>query len=224
MEALLVGFLFEAGSEVYQFVTTARSVPTTAVGYYSSLATSILGFYFFWRGTHEWNRLPGAASRRIPPARARAELWVLLGGGIAATALWNVLLGNVGAGRSPAPLAWLVGGAFVWAVGSFFLMLRRQIAPFQRTPAAALGWAAFAWSVGISTVAGLVLGQAIVALFVDFFTSWPALFQALAPFIFTISPLFVAFGLIAVAYADAYRRAPGASRAVGPPPAPSHAE
>jgi hypothetical protein len=214
MHALIAGFLLEAGSEIYQFVTTAYSIPTSGGGYYLSLATSILGFYFFWRGMREWNRL-GAS----PPKPARRPVpWVALAilvGGVAATALWNVALGTVGAGSSPAPLAWLVGGAFVLAVGSFFLTLRRLVAPFQRAPGRVLGWASFVWSLGISTVAGLALGQAIVRLFVDFFTSWPALIQGLAPFVFAVSPLYVAFGLITLAYADAYRRAPNT------PPAPA---
>jgi hypothetical protein len=58
----------------------------------------------------------------------------------------------------------------------------------------------------------------IVGLFVDFFTNWPALILALAPFIFATAPLFVTFTLLSIAYAEAHRRAPkgkGLSRTEG---------
>ncbi len=203
--ALEIGFLLEAGSEVYQLETTVGPVGSSPVGYYAGLAAAILGFYFFWRGLHEWSRLRPKPARG-PGSPSPGEPVGILAAGIVATALWNFARHDVGAGDSPPALAWVVGGLLVLAVGSFFLSLQRRVAFVQGPVARGLGWAAFLWSLGVSVVAGLVLGQAIVGLFIDFFTSWPALFRALAPFIATISPLFVAFALIAGAYLDAVRR------------------
>ncbi len=206
MRPLVVGFLLEAMTEVYQFVTGVGPLHSSVVGYYVSLSTTILGYYFLWRGLHEWHFL-----RPRPPARrtrrSMGETLTIFVGGVGAAAAWNVLLGTVGTGNSPAPLAWAVGGVMVLAVGSFFLSLARRAAPFQQSFGRALGWAAFAWSLGASSISGLVLGQGIVGLFIDFFTSWPALILSLAPFIFAISPLCVAFTLVAAAYVDAYARA-----------------
>jgi len=207
IRALEVGFVLEAATEVYQWLTSTRPVGASSIGYYLGLGATLLGFYFLWRGLHEWNRLSPARTRG-GPRRLPWESLALLLGGTGAVAALNVALRNVGAGDSPAPLDWLVGGAMVLAVGSFFLNLRRMVARRQTTVGQGIGWAAFVWSLGISAVSGLVLGQAIVGLFVDFFTSWPALFLALAPFIVAISPLFVAFALIALAFADAYRSSP----------------
>jgi hypothetical protein len=205
--ALVVGFLLEALTEVYQFATRGSPVSSSSLGYYVSLATTILGFYFLWRGLHEWNR---AGPRPVAPGSRRSlrEPLAILCGGVAAAAGWDILLGQVGHGDTPAPLAWVVGGVMVLAVGSFFLSLARRAAPFQGAPGRALGWAAFGWSLATSVVAGLVLGQGIVGLFVDFFTSWPKLIVSLAPFIGAIAPLFVAFFLVTAAYVDAYPRAP----------------
>ena len=82
-----------------------------------------------------------------------------------------------------------------------------MVDPLQGSTGRVLGWAAFAWSLGVSMISGLALGQAIVGLFIDFFTNWPAMFLALAPFIFAIAPLFVTYGLLSIGYADAYRSA-----------------
>lgn len=217
--ALVTGFLLEAVTEVYQFVTAVRSANTSPGAYYLSLALTLVGFYFLWRGLHEWNRL---APRRARTTDSRGIPWmaiILLTGGVAATALVNIALGTVGDGDTPPPLAWAVGGVMVLAFGAFFLNLRRMVAPTQTPIGQTLGWVAVGWSLVISTFAGLALGQVIVGLFVDFFTNWTALILALAPFIFVTSPLFVTFGLLSVAYADAYRRAAATGR-TGPPGGP----
>ncbi|MFZ0699805.1 MAG: hypothetical protein WAN74_06430 [Thermoplasmata archaeon] len=204
--ALVVGFLLEAVTEVYQILTTVGSVRSNPLGYYLSLVMTLVGFYFLWRGLHEWNRLhprpvrPGP--RRVPwPAIS------MLGGGILATGVLNIGLGTVGSGDTPAVVAWIVGGVMVLAIGAFFLRLRTMVDPLQGPTGRVLGWTAFAWSLGVSTISGLALGQVIVGLFIDFFTNWPAMFLALAPFIFAIAPLFVTYGLLSIGYVEAYRNA-----------------
>jgi hypothetical protein len=216
MRALVVGFLLEALTEVYQLVMTPGPAHSSTVGYYLSLATTGAGFYFLWRGLHECNALDRQVSARRTGPSARESLTLLVGG-VVAVAAWDVLLGSVSAGDAPAPLAWAVGGVMVLAVGGFFLSLARRVAPFQRPLGRSLGWAAFAWSLGTASLSGLVLGQGIVGLFIDFFTSWPALILALGPFVSAISPLCVAFALIAMTYADAYPRAPASSQTALPP-------
>ncbi len=207
IQALVTGFLMEAGTEIYQFVTTVRSTSTSPAGYYLSLATTLVGFYFLWRGLHEWNRLEPRFPKCAGPRRIPWESIQMLVGGIIATGLLNIALGTVGGGDTPPLLVWVVGGVMVLAFGSFFLLLRRMVAPLQSPTGRAIGWASFAWSLAVSVIAGLALGQVIVGLFVDFFTSWPALILDLAPFIFATAPLFVTFSLLAVAYGEACRRA-----------------
>lgn len=197
----------EAATEVYQFITTVRSAQTTAFGYYLSIATTLLGFYFLWRGLHEWNRL----SPRQARSHAVRVPWTsvsFLVGGIVATAVLDGASGTVGSTSTPPVLAWIVGGVMVLAFGSFFLNLRRMVAPYQSWRVSLLGWGEFVWALGVSVVAGLALGKAIVELFINFFTSWPALILNLAPFIFDCAPLFVTFGLLSIGYAMAYRNAP----------------
>lgn len=218
MRALVAGFLLEALTEIYQILTSVGSVRTNPYGYYLSLGLAIVGFYFLWRGLHEWGRLHPLSAR---PARSGAR-WVplsMLGGGILATSSLNLALGTVGAGDTPPLLAWVVGGIMVLAIGAFFLRLREIVAPLQGTAGQSLGWAAFAWSLGASTIAGLALGQTIVGLFIDFFTNWQEMFVALAPFIFGIAPLFIAYALLSLGYLDAYRRS---SRGAALPSAAAH--
>ncbi len=206
IRALIVGFLMEAVTEIYQILISVGSVRTNPLGYYLSIVVTLAGFYFLWRGLHEWNRLH---PRPAPPAH-RGVPWPtisMFGGGIVATALLNFGLGTVGGGDTPALLAWIIGGALVFAIGAFFHRLRAMVDPLQGSTGRVLGWAAFAWSLGVSMISGLALGQAIVGLFIDFFTNWPAMFLALAPFIFAIAPLFVTYGLLSIGYADAYRSA-----------------
>lgn len=193
-------------TEVYQFETTARSVLPSDLGYFLSIGTTLVGFYFLWRGLYEWNRLTPRPVR----VRRQGAPWVglsMLIAGFAAAALLDVALGSVGNSDVPPPLAWLVVGTMVLAIGSFFLTLRKMVAPLQGPAARGLGWAAFVWALGVSVVSGLSLGHVIGELFVDFFTNWSALILNLGPFIFAVSPLFVAFGSLSVGYAVAYAHA-----------------
>jgi hypothetical protein len=198
--SFLVGFALEAGSELYQFAGGGNNPGVPAVAYFAGLASALLGFYFFWRGTFEWNGLPRDAAKTSPRRPAWATV-ALVASGIVAVAVWSVVTRTTGEGATPFPLAWLVGGVFVWAVAAFFLSLRDRLRPFHGAGLAVPGWIAFAWAFGVATISGWLLGQAIVALFVDFFTNWTALFDALGPFVGAVSPLFVAFACVAVVYA-----------------------
>jgi len=212
----LVGFVLEAASELYQFAGHEDAPGVAAVAYFAGLASAVLGFYFFWRGGFEWSRLPHAPEKTSPrrPVRVLVGLAVA---GIVSVAVWNVATETVGAGGTPFPLAWLVGGIFVWAVAIFFLSLRDRLRPFHGAGLSLPGWVALAWAFGVATVSGLLLGQTIVGLFTDFFTNWTALFEALGPFVGAVSPLFVAFALISVVYvACLYRASPERTLLVRP--------
>lgn len=215
LASFLVGFVLEAVSEVYQLATDAGSAFGSPVGYYLSLAFTVLGFYFFWRGTFTWARLPSHPDDSL----ARRPAWVggaLLVGGIVTVALWNVAARTVGHGNTPAPFAWIVGGVFAWAVGSFFLALRDRIAARHGGGVALAGWAAFAGSLAIAVVSGLLLGQVFFGLVVDFFTNWATLIEALGPFVAAVSPLCVPFTLIAVVYAIGLRSASSRTETLRP--------
>jgi hypothetical protein len=203
--SFLVGFALEAASELYQFTDRGGTPAVAVTGYVAGLAAALLGFYFFWRGGFEWRRLPHDRAKVFlrRPARVSIVLAIL---GTGAVVVWNFVTRTVGAGETPFPLAWLVGGAFVWAVALFFLSLRDRVRPFHGTGLAIPGWIALAWAFGVATISGLLLGQAIVGLFVDFFTNWTELFDALGPFIYAVSPLFVAFALIGVVYTSCLSR------------------
>lgn len=217
---LVVGFLTEAGTEVYQILTSVGSVRTAPLGYYLSIAVTLVGFYFLWRGLYGWSRLyPHRAQsvRRGP----RGSTVAMFAGGVLATAFLNIALGTVGSGDTPPLLAWVVGGVMVAAIGTFFLRLRGLVAPLQGSGGEALGWAAFVWALGVSAVAGLELGLVIIGVFGDFFTDWVAMLLALAPFIFAIAPLCVPYGLLSIAYAAAYGGASREIRPLGSDPATS---
>jgi len=203
--SFLLGFVLEAASELYQFSGHGATWGADPAAYVAGLASALLGFYFFWRGGFEWSRVSHAAAKSRPRRSALVSI-PLAAAGIASVALWNIKIGTVGAGGTPFPLAWLVGGVFLWAVAAFFLSLRDRLRPFHGTGLSVPGWLAVAWAFAIATSSGLLLGQAIVGLFVDFFTNWTALFDALGPFIGAVSPLFVAFGLIASVYATCLDR------------------
>jgi hypothetical protein len=203
--SFLVGFVLEAASEVYQFAGHGLTPGAAAAGYFAGLASALLGFYFFWRGGFEWSRLPHAGVKTYPRRSAGVSIALAILGTVAVAA-WNFATRTVGAGDTPFPLAWLVGGAFVSAVAVFFLSLRDRLRPFHGIGLAVPGWIAFAWAFGIATVSGLLLGQAIIGLFVDFFTNWTALFDALGTFVGAVSPLFVSFVLISVVYTACFHR------------------
>jgi hypothetical protein len=203
--SFLVGFVLEAASELYQFAGHGVTPRVAAAAYFAGLASALLGFYLFWRGGFEWSRLPHDGATTLPRRPAGVSIALVISGTVSVAA-WNFATRTVGAGDTPYPLAWLVGGAFVGAVAVFFLSLRDRVRPFHGTGLALPGWIALAWAFGVATVSGLLLGQAIRGLFVDFFTNWTKLFDALGPFVGAVSPLFVAFSLISVVYTACLRR------------------
>ena len=211
IDALLYGFLLEAATEVYQVTVYLRLFSPNLLTYVLSLAAGALGFYFFWRGLSEWNRLSPGPKTSSRSAR-RLVLGMLVGGAVA-SALLNVALGLGGQSVGHALLAWAVSGVYMLGVGSFFLTLARRIAPFVREGPRDLAYAATGWSFAISAVAGLVLGQSIEGLFFDFFTNWSKLLQSLDPFVLSTSPLLLSFALISVVYVLGRWNAPGTAEA-----------
>jgi hypothetical protein len=152
--------------------------------------------------TERVSRPPKAApSRRIP--WTGLALW---SGGTAATALLSIGLGPAGVGPTPDWIAWPVGGVVVLAFGNFFLGLRKLAAPLGSTLGAAAGWAAFVWSLGVASVAGLVIGNRALQLVVEFFTNWSALIASIAPIVVAMSPLFVTYGLLVAAFGTVVRQ------------------
>jgi hypothetical protein len=133
--------------------------------------------------------------RRIP--------WVVLamwGGGTAATGILAQLLGTPPLGMAPIWVVAPVGGLLVLAFGNFFLGLRKVVHPLGPRWSHGLGWAAFVWSLGVATVAGLVVGERAIILLVEFGTNWVALIASVAPIVVAMSPLFVTYGLLAGAF------------------------
>jgi hypothetical protein len=207
IDALLYGFLLEAATEVYQLAVFLRLFVPSLLTYVLSLSAGACGFYFFWRGLTEWNRL-----RPIPQLSTRAGRLLPLGmllGGFAASALLNGALGLGSENIARALLAWAVSGLYMLGVGSFFHLLSRRIAPFVRPGLRGLAYAATVWSFAISAVAGLALGERIEGLFVDFFTNWSKLIQSLDPFVLSTSPLLLSFVLISVVFILGRRNSPG---------------
>jgi hypothetical protein len=211
LAVLAGGFVVEGGTEVYQFLSRGSLGTGSAAIYYLTLVTTVLGFYLMFRGLHEWslfhprarNRPPRAVGATGAPSPARPVPWrglALFGGGAIATAILNVILGGLGRGGSPFVIAWLVGGIVVLAFGSFFLSLERTLRPFADRWGAGMTVVAAVWALGTSVVAGLVIGERSLGLLADFFTNWTALVELIAPIVVAMSPLFVAYGLLTIAY------------------------
>ncbi|MGA7924196.1 MAG: hypothetical protein WCA77_09490 [Thermoplasmata archaeon] len=271
LSVVILGFAVEGATEAYQFLQRG-SLGQGWFEYYTTLATTLLGFYFMFLGLREWRAFfPKPKRRRTVPWRlvqlfANATLsigmwvgrhskrvrqkrflpwalamigatvgmvvaavmidrpkappprrpfpWVIVGlflAGTASTALLSLALGGVGTGPTPFWLAWPVGGLVVLLIGNFFFGLRKMAAPFGSSLGKGLGWGSFGWSAGVGVVSGLVVGDRAVQLLVEFFTSWGALIASIAPIVVAISPLFVAYALMAGTFWDAHREFRGRS-------------
>jgi hypothetical protein len=199
---LIVGFVVEGGTEAYQFLQRGN-LAQGWVEYYTSLATTILGFYLMFLGVREWKALHpgptqiGAVARRLGPRGSALALWAA---GTAATAGLSIALGDGGAGVSPPWIAWPVGGLVVLAFGRFFLGLRALARTVGPPGGNALGWAAVTWSLAVATVAGLVVGDRTLLFLGEFVTNWGALVASFAPAVVAMSPLVVTYGLLAATY------------------------
>jgi|HubBroStandDraft_1064217.scaffolds.fasta_scaffold78777_2 hypothetical protein len=214
VSVLLVGFAVEGATEVYQFLARGN-LEQGAIVYYTTLATTIFGFYLMFLGLREWRAFHPAISWEGATPRTRDVPWVgiaLWVGGTGATAVLSVVSGTVATGTTPVWIAWPVGGLIVLAIGSFFYGLRQEAGQVPTRLGVALGWAAFVWSLGVGTVAGLVVGDRSVQLLTEFVTNWVALIASVGPIVVAMAPLAVAYALMISAFWPALR----VSTAVGP--------
>jgi hypothetical protein len=199
---LVLGFAVEGGTELCQFLARGIAVQAPAE-YYATLATTILGFYLMFLGLREWHEFhpkPVRVDRARPDPRRSWFGLALWSGGTAMTAILSFALGGEGSGNAPFWVAWPVGGVVVLAFGNFFFGLRREADLGDSSWGRALGWTAFAWSLGVATVAGLAVGDRIPLLLAEFVTNWVALIASIGPVVVAMSPLFVTYGLMIGAF------------------------
>ncbi len=198
LSVLLAGFAVEGTTEVYQFLARGDLVQGP-LEYYTTLATTLLGFYLMFLGLREWHAFHPKPARRTTMPRKRPwprfalALWL---GGIAMTAVLSTFLSGGGGAAAPFWIAWPVGGAVVLAFGNFFFGLRSEAKPLGSPSSEALGWTAFAWSLGVATVAGLEVGDRALLLLTEFVTNWVALIASIGPIVVAMSPLFVTYALM----------------------------
>ncbi len=183
---------------MYQFLTRAN-LTLGAFEYYTTLATTILGFYLMFLGLREWHAFypKVARTRSVPPKRR----WPWVGltywtGGTAMTAVLSIALGGGGTGADPFWIVWPVGGVVVLVFGSFFFGLRKEAQLLGSSWRNALGSAAFACSLGVATVSGLVIGDQALLLLTEFVTNWVALVVTVGPLLVAMSPMFVTYSLM----------------------------
>jgi hypothetical protein len=199
LATFVFGFVIEGGTEIYQFVSYGH--PVWVGLYYIGLVTTGAGFYFMYRGSHQW------AQAHLPKVRrARWLLWAALAmfiGAVAAIAVLGWLEGGPGHG-APSPLiVWTVGGLVALAFGNFFLGLVVLVEPLVSRIGRILSWTAFAWSLGVAVLTGYGVGKDFLTLLHEFFTNPLGLIISFAPLAFVIAPLFVTYFLFAGAYTDA---------------------
>ena len=208
LSVLLFGFVVEGATEVYQFLVRGNLVQGP-LEYHSTLATTIFGFYLMFLGLREWHAFHPKPTRRKLAFPKRPWPWFGLAlwiGGSGMTAALSFALGGGGTGAAPFWIAWPVGGVVVLAFGSFFFGLRKEAQLLGSPSANALGWAAFTWSLGVATVAGLVVGDLAVRLLTEFVTNWVALIASVGPIVVAMSPLFVTYALMIGAFVPGLRK------------------
>lgn len=198
---LLLGFVTEGATEAFQFLERGDLVQGPIV-YYTTLATTLLGFYLMFLGLRERRAFPAPPGRTVPvaPGRPGLPLGLALGvGGTAATLALVALLGG-GGGGSPLWIVGPVGGLVVLALGRFFLGLRKESyrpgAPWRNL----LGWAASGWSLGVAVIAGWVVGERTVRLLGELVSNWVQLVASVGPFVVAMSPLCVTYALLVGAF------------------------
>ena len=221
LSVLLLGFVVEGATEVYQFLARGNLVQGP-LEYYTTLTTTIFGFFLMFLGLREWHAFhpKPARTKRVPAGRPwpwfGLTLWT---GGTVMTAVLSLAPGVGGTGGTPLWIVWPVGGLVVLAFGSFFFGLRKEAEVRGSRSGNALGWVAFAWSLGVATVAGLVVGDRALELVVQFATNWVALVASVGPIVVAMSPLCVTYALMIGAFWPALNRAKnGASRPPNPNP------
>jgi hypothetical protein len=211
ISTIILGFAVEGGTEAYQYLARGNLAQGPLV-YYTTLATTILGFYLMFLGFREWNAFypkPQPTGEGPPKVRRRWFLFALWAGGTGATALLSLALESGGVGYAPFWIAWPVGGLLVLAFGDFFFGLRKLAMRWGSAPGNVLGWVAFVWSLAIGTVAGLAVGDRVTILLFEFVSNWVALVASLAPIVVAMSPLAVTYALLICAYWPARRLVPG---------------
>lgn len=220
----VLGFLLEAGTELYQWLSFGRSTPGGVVLYYVGLATTVAGFYLMYRARHEWSE-----GHRRNVRRGHRVLWsalAIFAGAVLAIAVVGTATDGGRTAGTPAALAWPVGGLVALAIGNFFLGLALLVDQLADRIGPLLAWSGFVWSLGIAVWAGALVGGEFSSLLRQFFTDPLVLVVSFAPVTFAIAPLFVTYALLSVAYFDAYRALGRAGSARGrrsrraPPPAP----
>jgi hypothetical protein len=210
LSLLIAGFLVEGGTEVYQFIERGN-LSQGWIEYYASLGTTILGFYLMFLGLREWTASHQRAARVPHPPSGPGRPWsalALWAAGTVTTAALDLAFPNLGPDAAPAWIAWPVGGLVVLGFGDFFLKLRSIARTIGPRLGDALGSIAFLWSLGVATLAGLLVGERVVALLTEFVTDWGRLVVSLAPVVIAISPLAVTYGLLSVAFLLARNNSP----------------
>jgi hypothetical protein len=161
-----------------------------------------------------WMEVAGRERRRdeptLSPGAWRALAFVVFGS-IAAFLLYPGDPASRGGGGAPIWVAAPVAGLIVLALGVFFYGLRDRVMPLQSRSGWAFGWVAFAWSLGVAELTGLLVGERILTLLTEFVSNWLALVNSFAPIAYAMAPLFVSYFLLLGAYWDGYRH--GGSRA-----------
>jgi hypothetical protein len=220
LATFVVGFLVEAGAEIYQFLSYGLDTPGWIGFYYVGLVTTGLGFYLMYRGRHEWTELHHRNVHR-GHRLLRAAVAIFVGAVIAIAVLGFVEGGPGAAGPSPV-LAWFVGGLVALSFGNFFLSLAMLVDRLAGRLGRPIAWAAFGWSLGVAVLTGYLVGNEFPSLLHQFFTNPLGLIVAFAPLAFVIAPLFVTYLLFAAAYTEAYLRlrprGGGATAPLRPPP------
>ena len=208
------GFLVEAATEIYQFVSYGLNRPGWIGLYYVGLITTGIGFYLMYEGRHEWTDLHRRNVRR-GHGLLFASIAIFVGALTAIAVLGRLEGSPSGAGPLP-EFAWLVGALVALAFGNFFLSLAVLVDRLVGTLGKLLAWTAFGWSLGVAVLTGLIVGREFSSLLHQFFTSPLGLIVAFAPLAFVIAPLFVSYLLFAGAYFEAYRRLRVATGRPGP--------
>jgi hypothetical protein len=217
-------FMFLGAREWAAFRPRPRRRRTVPWGLVALVANAILSMTL-WIGRHSrWIRrryllawmigVLAAAAVYVVATRAlerpkkalrprRRTPWLelaMVGGGTGTTLALGIMLGPPPPNMAPLWIVGPVGGLIVLAFGNFFLGLRRLVQPLGPRWSQLLGWAAFVWSLGVATVAGLVVGERAIVLLVEFGTNWVALIASVAPIVLAMSPLFITYGLLSGAF------------------------
>jgi hypothetical protein len=200
----VVGFLTEAVTEIYQYVSYGPSRPAWVGLYYLGLATTGLGFYFMYRARREWTELHHRNVHR-GHRLFRVALVLFLGTTVAIAIIASLTNGGRSA-STPTFLAAPVGGLVALAFGNFFLGLALLVDRIAGSIGRGLAWSGFAWSLVVAVWTGLLVGRQFSQLLLQFFTNPLGLFVSFGPIAFAIAPLFVSYLLMSAAYLEAYRR------------------